>query len=67
MNPSKSFAIIGLSRAELGDAQLFIDVMRNCPDEMTGILRSLQEINGSRLPPAAQNIGPSDTFEIVGS
>ena len=67
MTSTKSFAIIGLCREELGYAQLFITVLRHGPDdEMTDILAPLQEIYESRLPPAPeQEIDPRDTYEIV--
>lgn len=69
MNSTKSCAMIGLTREELSYAQLFIKVLRHGPDdEMATILKSLQDIYESRLPPAPdQEIDTRDTYEIVGT
>jgi hypothetical protein len=68
MKPTTSFAIAGLTRLELSQLQLCLDLLRECPEEMAGILYSMHEIDRSRFTPGAgQSFDPNDTFEIVGT
>jgi hypothetical protein len=68
MKPTISFSIAGLTRLELSQLDLCLDLLRDRPDEMVAVLDSMHEINGTRFTPGGgKSFDSSGTFEIVGT
>jgi hypothetical protein len=66
--PTLSFAIAGVTRVELSQLELCLDLLRTRPEEMAGVLDSMHKIDGARFTPGAgQSFDSSGTFEIVGT